>query len=93
LLSGLDKDFEAKLICDGRPEFIFVFVNHYPESKVLKRKLRVAFETAEYNELSEKCDIKAAISSGMGYGLYGDCMIPLEEFSTSLKKGIKKRRL
>jgi hypothetical protein len=63
-----------------KPEFIFVFANHKPASTILKRELEAVISSEEYLELKELCDIKVATASFMGYGLYSDYMISIEEF-------------
>lgn len=63
-----------------KPEFIFLFANHKPSKSKMKTELKRILEMPEYEELKEKCDLKVAKSSCMGYGLYDDCIVSLEDF-------------
>lgn len=52
-------------------EFVFVLANHDPEKKPLLNEIRAAIE--EWDKRPEKCyldEIRVAVSSLMGYGLY-----------------------
>jgi len=63
-----------------KPEFILLFANHKPIKSVFKRELKAAVELPEYESLKELADIKVATASFMGYGLYDQNMISLEDF-------------
>jgi hypothetical protein len=67
-----------------KPEFILIFVNHDPESKILANELKKIGTSEEFKRLKEVCDVKIATASFMGYGLYEDYMIPFDEFVKSL---------
>lgn len=79
---GLIKDTRRDIVVDDKqnPEFILIFANHKPVSKVLHRELSDIYGNDEYQQLKSLCDVKVAKSSCMGYGLYQDCIIPLEEY-------------
>lgn len=60
------------------PEFIILCANHKNASKVLVRELRIA--TEKYNDLLYKIDVRIAIANCLGYGLYANNMINIEDF-------------
>ena len=66
-----------------KPEFAFIFANHDPESSVLKREL-------EKIVLSDKFDLKFAVSNFMGSGLYAQNMYDLEKFKNKFNEQIYK---
>lgn len=76
LIKGIDK--ELKLNRETKPEFIILAANHKPEKTVFKRELEKAI--AQFPELAQSIDIKIATASNMGYGLYANYMIRLEDF-------------
>ena len=73
------KKKEVKLTRE-KPEFIFLFANHKPAKTKLKTELKKIVEMPEYEELKNLCDLKIAKSSCMGYGLYEDTIVSLEDF-------------
>lgn len=74
LIDGLQEhQFEVSL-SDDKPEVIFIFANHDPDSKRLNNIL------SEINVSDYPFKILIAQSSFIGYGLYADNMIPLEKF-------------
>ncbi len=76
LMGGIKK--EIKISADKKPEFVLICANHKPASSILKRELYKA--VGKCPNLQQKIDIRIAQSSFMGYGLYEDNMISLEEF-------------
>ena len=77
-----------KIVCSieidtkARPEFIIVCANHKPASTILARELKLACE--KYPYLQEMVDIKIATASYMGYGLYAEKMLGINEFIMSM---------
>jgi hypothetical protein len=59
------------------PEFIFLLANHDPESTILKRELETILPL-------ENAELKFAVSSFMGYGLFDENMKNLEDFKKLL---------
>jgi len=49
---------------DQKPEYIFVFANHDPESNILKREMKKLLDCPN-------AELKFGVSTFMGYGLYG----------------------
>ncbi|EGB13416.1 hypothetical protein DND132_0198 [Pseudodesulfovibrio mercurii] len=71
---------------DDRPEFIFLLANHDPASTTLATELASdAFKTA-FAELRQYADIRFAISSFMGYGLFEECLLDVNEFKSTLAR-------
>ncbi len=77
---GLIKNINKTIEVDNKskPEYILVFVNHKPASSVLLRELNLARNN--YYNLFDMMDVKIASSSIMGYGLYANQMINIDEF-------------
>ena len=61
-------------------EIIFLLANHDPDSTILKRIV------SSINPDDYKFTIKFSLASMMGYGLYDDNMMTLEELLSYLKK-------
>lgn len=78
LIRGITK--KISLAQNKQPEFIFVFANHKPAKDVLLRELEEICQSEEYAELKNLCDMKVAQSAFMGYGLYSDYILSLEDF-------------
>ncbi|RDY23916.1 hypothetical protein CHF27_006070 [Romboutsia maritimum] len=66
-------DFSNKI------EIIFIFGNHNPENKELLRELNNLKNTEIFKNISKLADIKISISSFMGYGLYENYMLSIDE--------------
>jgi hypothetical protein len=58
---------------DNKPEYIFAFANHDPESRILKREM-------EMLPLCPYAELKFAVSTFMGYGLYKQNIYTLDYF-------------
>jgi len=58
---------------DNKPEYIFAFANHDPESLILKREM-------EMLSLCPYAELKFAASTFMGYGLYKQNIFTLDSF-------------
>lgn len=79
LISGVTKTIEISK--KSKPEFILLIANHKPVKSVLQRELRAVInETSYYNELISMIDIKIAKASYLGYGLYSEMMVDIEDF-------------
>lgn len=76
LIIGVDKDL--KFNTTTKPEFIILASNHKPQKSVFKRELRNA--DALVPTLKNKVDIKIAMASNMGYGLYAEYMLNLDTY-------------
>lgn len=61
-----------------KPEVIMIFANHNPRSTIMERELTIAKEKVP--SLFDIANVKIAAASGVGYGLYGKCMLTIEEF-------------
>lgn len=77
---GLIKGVNKQLIFNRniKPEFIILAGNHKPQKSVFKRELRAADELVP--TLKNKVDIKIALASNMGYGLYAEYMLNLDTY-------------
>ncbi len=71
---------------DNPPEFIFVLANHDAQSTILKTELQKVHSDPAYQQLP--FDIKIAVSSYMGYGLYENHVHSLDDFITDLQRVI-----
>lgn len=69
----IDIDFSDKI------EIIYIFVNPNTKDDKLKNILTDIVNSKEYASLSKISDIKISKSSFMGYGLYSDNMVNLED--------------
>lgn len=65
-----------------KPEYIILIANHKPASKILYRELDNA--NKKVPQLKNKMDIKIAFASTMGYGLYIDRMIDIDDFLNNM---------
>ena len=65
---------------DEIPEFIFLLANHKPASNQLDSELNNLKEKDFYNDFCELANLKFAIASFFGYGLFNDCIYSLDEF-------------
>jgi hypothetical protein len=80
LLEGIASPL-AKLD-DSNYEFILLLANHNPKSSILGNELRKLVNNPAYQRLENEldCKLKIATASLLGYGLYEEHMIPLEDF-------------
>lgn len=76
---------------DYNPEYILIFANHDPDKKSLYRELQKAMEI-RYADFGSKADLKVATSCLMGFGLYDECIYPLDEFLQKYSHIIKGTR-
>jgi hypothetical protein len=76
LIKGTTK--KIKLNRDIKPEFILLFANHKPVKSVLLRELQQALDGNP--DIENYVDIKIAVASYLGYGLYAKKMLTVEEF-------------
>ncbi|MEG1411702.1 MAG: hypothetical protein RSD36_17850 [Terrisporobacter sp.] len=61
-----------------KPEYIILIVNHNPKSTILKRELKNAMNIA--TDIKKDIDIKVATVSNLGYSLYSDNMIDIDNY-------------
>lgn len=66
---------------DSKPEYIFAFANHDPESRILKKELEGLPSCPE-------AELKFAVSNFMGYGLFDQNIYSLDEFLSRFKDQI-----
>ena len=73
--------FEFK---DKNPEnqLIFILANYYQASEMLKNE----FKNEVWKQDNKELDIRFAVSSFTGYGLYDNCMIQKEDFIKMVNK-------
>jgi len=76
---------EILALSDDKPQFIFLLANHNPRSTVLKTELESEKFRTNHAALSEYMDIRFAVASFLGYGLYETCMLPLDAFMERLE--------
>ena len=72
-LGLIDNQKSIESFSDNKPEYIFAFANHDPESRILKREIE-KLPPCPYAEL------KFAVSTFMGYGLYDQNIYKLDAF-------------
>ena len=80
LVSGLSEATRISLGAKGKVEFILLIANHKPASSIMKRELESILLNDIYKTLCEKADVKIAVSSLMGYGLFDKTMLSLEDY-------------
>ncbi|NDV24439.1 hypothetical protein [Desulfovibrio sp. JC022] len=69
----------------AKPEFIFLFSNHDPSSSTLSNEIDSAAFKVSFEKLQEYADVRFAVSSFMGYGLFEECVLTLDDFKKVLK--------
>lgn len=92
LVEGLSDQFS---FTDEKPEFIFLLSNHKPASTLLDSEIHILREKNFFDDFCKKADLKFAIASFFGYGLFNDCIYNLdefEEFNQSILNIIVKRK-
>ncbi len=77
LVKGINKPIQIDMK-NQKPEYLLLPANHKPASTVLKRELTKALRL--YPDVAKNYSIKIAQSCYMGYGLYSEQMISIEEF-------------
>ena len=83
-LGLIDNQKHIEQFSDRKPEYIFVFANHDPDSKILYDELQKVKVIA--GELP--FDLKFATSNFMGYGLYKQNIYDLNDFMKLFRKQI-----
>jgi len=63
----------------GKPEYILLIANHKPAKKALVRELRAVTNEDYYQDLKQLVDIRVARPSYLGYGLYEESMMNIED--------------
>lgn len=77
LVKGINKPIQIDME-NEKPEYLLLPANHKPASTVLKRELTEALRL--YPDVAKNYSIKISQSCYMGYGLYSEQMISIEEF-------------
>lgn len=77
LVKGINKPIQIDME-NKKPEYLLLPANHKPASTVLKRELNEALRL--YPDVAKNYSIQIAQSCYMGYGLYSEQMISIEEF-------------
>lgn len=75
---------------DQKPEFILLLSNHDPDSTILRRELDKAMLSPQYSGFCQKVDFKIATSCFMGYGLYDECIYPVDTFLSNYSHVVKR---
>jgi hypothetical protein len=73
VLKLINNENPIESFSDNKPEYILALVNHDPESTILKRELKMLPPCPHMN-------LKVAVSSFMGYGLYDQNIYTLDAF-------------
>ena len=77
LLNGIKK---IGSFSDAKPEYILILGNHDPAKSVLRRELEALLSLQTFVDFSALADLKVATASLMGYGLYNECIYPIDIF-------------
>jgi len=88
-LELIDNQNRIEQFSDRKPEYIFIFANHDPDSKILYDELQEVKAIAS----DLPFDLKFATSNFMGYGLYKQNIYGLDEFMTLFRKQIYSKTL
>jgi hypothetical protein len=62
-----------------KPEYILLIANHKPVKSALARDLRVVTNEDYYQDLTQLVDVRIARASYLGYGLYDESMMSIED--------------
>jgi len=84
LIQGTTK--QIKINKETKPEFILLFANHKPVKTALLRELRQAL--LDNPDIENYADIKIAFSSCIGYGLYADNMMDINQYISNYQEEI-----
>jgi len=63
-----------------KPEYILILANHDPAKSALYRELQSVINLSNYASFCNKADLKIAMASFMGYGLYDDYVLDVTSF-------------
>jgi len=85
LIQGTVKQIELNK--GEKPEFILLFANHKPASTILLRELNQAL--LDNPNIVDYVDIKIATSCYLGYGLYADKMMGINQFISNQQEEFK----
>lgn len=80
LLKGIKKIKSFTTDQNERPEFILLIANHDPEKSNLESELNSLLNSSVYASFKHKANLKIAIASYMGYGLYQECILDFEAY-------------
>lgn len=81
LINGIDTAISIDIT--KKPEFILICANHKPASSVLLRELKTACD--KYPGLLSLVDVKIAFACNMGYGLYANKMVEVNEYLLNMQ--------
>lgn len=75
-----------------KPEFIFLLANHNPRKKSLENEVFEILEYLSSPNYSDCFEIKFAVSTFMGYGLFQENMYSIDDFASIFKKQIYSKK-
>lgn len=78
LLNISGKSRKIKIDRNKKCEFILLFANHKPDSTIIQREIVKAHEQCP--DILDWVDIKIAVANNLGYGLYDNNMISVDEY-------------
>lgn len=78
LLEGINKIQSFNTKDNNKLEYIFLIANHDPDKSVLERELNILYKSLEYSSFKQKANLKISFASFMGYGLYRECVLDLD---------------
>ena len=88
---GIIKSPKKIVIEDSKPEYIIALANHDPCNGTGNNDGESLYDMLKpyENKTFDSFDLKLAIASGVGYGLYSDCMLSVDEFLYECKRFVK----
>ena len=87
-LGLINNQKDIKSFLDEKPEFIFLFANHDPESSTLSAELDKLNELLKKDFAELPFEIKIATSNFMGYGLYDQAIYDFQAFKEAYEERI-----
>ena len=89
---GLIKSPKKIKVADNKPQYILVLANHDPDNGTGENEGIGLYDILKQyeNNVFKNFDLCIAISSAMGYGLYSDCVLSVEEFLSECKRFVKR---
>lgn len=70
---------------DEKPEFVFLFANHQPQSAILNKELQLLKKKEFYPSFCQLADLKFALANHLGYGLYRECIYSFADYERILE--------
>ncbi len=90
LIKGCKKKIESiQSIKKYKPEVILLLANHDPEKTGLKKILLELIDSDDYKEFCKIAELKFAVASFMGYGLYEQGIYDLPTFLNRFEKFLR----